>query len=72
MAGRPAAVAVEKAEAMAAAAAALVTADDDVDVDDADDEAKLEKSNLIFSARLSFRIFSSMGLCGGDARLADT
>ena len=61
MAGKPAAVAVEKAEAIAAAAAALVTADVDVEVD-ADDIAKWEKSNLIFSGRLSFRIFSSMGL----------
>ena len=72
MAGRPAAVAVEKAEAMAAAAAALVTADVDVDVGDDDDDAKWEKSNLIFSGMLSLRIFSSMGLCGGEARLAAT
>jgi hypothetical protein len=64
-------VALEKADAMAAAAAALVTDTVEVDVGDDDDEAKEEKSNLILS-RLSFRSFSSTGLCGGEARLAAT
>ena len=67
--------ALEKADAMANVAA-LVTDDVEVDVEAEEEaaaacaEASCAKSNLNFSWKLSFRNFSSIGLCGGEARRA--
>ena len=66
--------ALENAEAIANVAA-LDTDDVEVEVDAAEEaaawaEASCAKSNLNFSWKLSFLNFSSMGLCGGEARRA--